>query len=100
VYIIRLDPVVGFEMKKTRPCLVVSPDLMNRTLRTVMVAPMTTRGRAFASRVECVFLDRSGFIALDQLRTVDRSRLVKNLGRIGHRTQEAVLAKLAEIFAP
>lgn len=82
VHLVRLDPTLGSEIKKTRPCLVVSPDELNQHLRTVIVAPMTTGGQAYPWRVPCRFQNRSGFVVLDQLRTIDRERLLKRLGRL------------------
>ena len=100
VYLIVLDPTIGSEIKKTRPCLVVSPDEMNRHIRTVIVAPMTTQRRAYPSRVSCTFEGKKAEIVLDQLRTVDKSRLIKRLGRISSRTQQQALEALGELFAP
>ena len=100
VVLVNLDPTVGSEIRKSRPCLVVSPDEMNRYIQTVIVAPMTTRGRPYPSRGVCRFDGREGQIALDQLRTVDRARLVRRLGRLDAPTQEEVLSGLAELFAP
>ena len=99
VCLAELDPTIGSEIQKTRPCLVISPDEMNRHLATVIVAPMTTRGHSYPSRIPCRFQDRDGFIVLDQLRTVDRMRLVHRLGHISAPVQKAVLAALAEMFA-
>jgi mRNA interferase MazF len=99
VFLIGLDPTVGREIKKMRPCLVISPDEMNRHLGTVLMAPMTTKTRTYPTRVACRFRRQSGEIALDQIRAVDRSRLVRRLGRISLATQEKVLAVLAEMFA-
>ena len=99
VYLVNLDPTVGSEIQKTRPCLVVSPDEMNRHIATVVVAPMTTKGQPYPSRVPCQFQGKEGQIVLDQLRTVDKARLVKRLGRIDTAAQQAVLAVLAEMFA-
>ena len=82
VHLVRLDPTLGSEIKKTRPCLIVSPDELNRHLRTVIVAPMTTGGQAYPWRIACRFQGRAGFVALDQLRTVDSERLVRRLGRV------------------
>ena len=82
VHLVRLDPTLGSEIQKTRPCFVVSPDELNEHLRTVIVAPMTTAGRAYPWRVPCRFQRRSGFVALDQMRTVDAERLVRRLGRL------------------
>ena len=99
VFLVNLDPTVGSEIRKTRPCLIVSPDQMNRHIATVIVAPMTTRGRPYPTRVACTFEGRDGQVVLDQLRTVDKTRLVRRLGRIDTATQENVLASLAEMFA-
>ena len=100
VYLIELDPTRGSEIRKTRPCLVVSPDELNQHLRTVIVAPMTTGGHAYPWRVRCRFRERAGFVAIDQLRTVDSTRLVKRLGRVSPGTLTAVLAILQEMFTP
>jgi len=100
VWLVNLDRTVGSEIRKTRPCLIISPDEMNRHIRTVIVAPMTTKGRAYPTRVACRFQRKQGEVVLDQLRTIDRVRLVRRLGRIGGRTQAKVLAGLAEMFAP
>jgi mRNA interferase MazF len=99
VHLVQLDPTLGSEIRKTRPCLVVSPDELNQHLRTVIVAPMTTSGQAYPWRVPCQFRRRSGFVALDQVRTVDRDRLVRRLGRISPRTATDVLRRLQEMFA-
>ncbi len=99
VHLVRLDPTLGSEIRKTRPCLIVSPDELNRHLRTAIIAPMTTRGQAYPWRVACRFKRRSGFVALDQLRTVDTERLVKRLGRLPPETLTAVLRGLQEMFA-
>ena len=100
VYLVSLDPTVGSEIKKTRPCVVVSPNEMNHRIRTVIVAPMTTRGRAYPTRVACRFGGKSGQIVLDQLRTVDAARLVRKLGRLDRRAAGAVLQVLGDMFAP
>ncbi len=100
VYLVNLDPTVGREIQKTRPCLIVSPDEMNRHIRTVIIAPMTTHGRNYPTRVSCEFQGKQGQIVLDQVRTVDRSRLARRLGRIDEATQEEVLTVLQEMFAP
>ena len=99
VYLIALDPTIGSELRKTRPCLIISPDEMNLHIRTVIVAPMTTKGRAYPSRVACKFKGKAGHVVLDQMRTVDRIRLVKRLGRIDSKTSAAVLLVLQEMFA-
>jgi mRNA interferase MazF len=99
VWLINLDRTIGSEIRKTRPCLVVSPEEMNRHIGTVMVAPMTTKGRPYPTRVPCRFQGKTGHLVLDQLRTVDKARLAKRLGQITAKTQQATLAILAEMFA-
>lgn len=99
VFLIALDPTVGREIRKTRLCLVVSPDEMNKHLGTALVAPMTTRGQPYPTRIPCRFRGKEGSVALDQLRAVDRSRLMRRLGRVSASAQEEVLATLAELFA-
>jgi mRNA interferase MazF len=100
VHLVALDPTLGHEIQKTRPCLVVSPDEMNRTLATVIIAPMTTKGRAYPTRVPVTFQRKRGFVVLDQIRTVDRDRLVTRLGRVDTKTLTSVLLVLGEMFAP
>jgi len=100
VYLVSLDPTVGREIRKTRPCLVISPDEMNRYIATVIVAPMTTKGREYPTRVTCSFNGKDGQVVLDQIRTVDKSRLVHKLGEIDTKTKADVLSVIAEIFAP
>jgi mRNA interferase MazF len=99
VHLVALDPTVGREIRKTRPCLVVSPDELNHAISTAIIAPMTTKGRAYPTRVRCRFGGKSGRVVLDQIRTVDQSRLVKKLGRIDARTAQRVLDVLQELFA-
>jgi mRNA interferase MazF len=100
VYLINLDPATGSEIQKTRPCLVISPDEMNRFIKTVIVAPMTSKGITYPTRVACGFQGKQGQVVLDQIRTVDRTRLIKKLGRIDKQTQTEVLSVLGEMFAP
>jgi mRNA interferase MazF len=100
VYLVNLDPTIGSEIKKTRPCLVVSPDEINHHVRTAIVAPLTTKGQAYPTRVPCRFKGKNGQIVLDQIRTVDRARLIKKLGRIDGKTATAVLDVLQEMFQP
>jgi mRNA interferase MazF len=100
VYLINLDPTIGIEIKKTRPCLVVSPDEINHNLRTAIVAPMTTKARTYPSRVPCRFQGKPGQVVLDQIRAVDRARLIKKLGRLDSKTTAAVLNVLREMFEP
>lgn len=99
VFLVNLDPTIGSEIQKARPCVVISPDEMNRHIATVIVAPMTTKGQPYPTRVACHFQGKDGQIVLDQIRTVDKTRLVKRLGQISSDEQKAVLDTLAEIFA-
>ena len=98
VWLVTLDPTVGSEIRKTRPALVVSPDEMNAHISTVIIAPMTTKGRNYPTRVPCTFQGKTGEVVLDQLRTVDKTRLVKRLGRLDAAASDAVLTVLAEMF--
>lgn len=99
VYLINLDPTHGSEIKKTRPCLIVSPDEMNCHIQTVIVAPMTTKGQDYPTRVSIRFKDKEGQIVLDQIRTVDNSRLIQKLGEINQETQLKVISVLEEMFS-
>ena len=99
VYLVNLDPTVDREIMKSRPCLLISPDEMNRWIKTVIIAPMTTKGQRYPTRVLCEFQGKEGQVVLDQIRTVDKSRLVKKLGRISKLTQNEVLGTLADMFA-
>ncbi len=98
VFLISLDPTRGSEIRKTRPCLIISPDEMNDHIRTVIVAPMTTKGRPYPSRVPCTFQGKRGQVVLDQIRTVDKKRLVRRLGTISSGVQSKVLDALQEMF--
>jgi mRNA interferase MazF len=98
VYLVSLDPTMGAEIQKTRPCLIISPDEMNAYIQTAIIAPMTTKARNYPTRVSCRFEGRDAHIVLDQLRTVDKARLLKRLGRINPATQKRVLSVLAELF--
>ena len=100
VYLISLDPTIGHEIKKTRPCLIISPDEMNDNISTVIVAPMTSKGRKYPTRVSCTFQGVQGQIILDQIRTVDKRRLIKRLGKVSSQAQGYVLDRLSEMFAP
>ena len=99
VHLVSLDPTTDSEIRKTRPCLIISPDELNRHLRTTIVAPMTTGGRVYPWRVPCRFQRRTGFVAVDQIRTVDRSRLAKRVGRLQDLAVTEVLQTLQEMFA-
>ena len=100
IFLVRLDPTAGAETAKTRPGVVVSPDKLNRTVSTVIIAPMTTVRRGWPTRVNITFQDKTGEIALDQIRAVDKSRLVKQLGKLDSETAKSVLDALGELFAP
>jgi mRNA interferase MazF len=99
VFLINLDPAVGSEAQKTRPCLVISPDEMNRHIRTVIVAPMTTAGKDYPTRVPCEFQRKKGQIVLDQIRTIDKSRLIKKIGTVDPQVQAEVISTLQSMFA-
>jgi mRNA interferase MazF len=100
VHLVNLDPTVGSEIRKTRPCVVISPNELNRNVRTVIIAPLTTKGQSYPTRVACRFKGKQGQVVLDQIRTVDRDRLVQKLGRLDSRTANRVLEVLQELFAP
>lgn len=100
VHLIALDPTRGAEIQKTRPCLIVSPDELNAHLKTVIVAPLTSVTRVYPFRVPCQFEGTRGQVVLDQLRTVDRERLLRRLGKLSAPTVEKVLGLLQEMFAP
>ncbi|MBD2279640.1 MAG: type II toxin-antitoxin system PemK/MazF family toxin [Dolichospermum sp. DEX189] len=99
VFLVNLDTTIGSEIKKTRPCLIISPNEINHHISTVIVAPMTTKGQPYPTRVTCQFQGKEGQIVLDQIRTVDKTRLIKLLGQITTEEQKAVLDILAEMFA-
>lgn len=99
VYLVELDPTQGSEIRKARPCCVISPDEMNHNISTVIVAPMTTQGRKYPTRIKCRFQGKKGQVVLDQIRTVDKSRLVRKLGSISVMEQDSVLRILQEMFS-
>ena len=99
VLLVNLDPTIGSEIQKTRPCVIISPDEMNRHIATVIIAPMTTKGKAYPTRVFCQFQGKEGQIVLDQIRTIDKTRLIKKLGQISLDEQSGVLDTLAEMFS-
>lgn len=98
VWLVSLNPTQGSEIQKTRPCLVVSPNEANKYLRTVIIAPMTTTGRSYPTRVSITFQNRRGQVALDQIRAVDRQRLIRKLGTAPTKTAQAVSSVLVEMF--
>jgi mRNA interferase MazF len=100
VFLVELSPARGSEIRKTRPCLVVSPDELNEHLRTFIVAPLTTGSHRYPFRIPCRFQGRKGHIVLDRLRTVDGERMVRRLGAIAPATLERALTALQEMFAP
>lgn len=100
VFLVALDPTREREIRKTRPCVVVSPDEINAYLRTVIVAPLTTGGQKYPFRVPCRFASKRGEVVVDQLRTVDHERLVRHLGRLSPPTFAQVLSTLQEMFTP
>jgi mRNA interferase MazF len=100
VVLVNLDPTVGTEIRKTRPCAIVSPDELNEAMSTVIVAPMTTGGHAYPFRVRCRFARKTGFVVVDQVRTIDRKRIVRTLGRLTAPTVREVLSVLTEMFSP
>jgi len=99
VYLINLDPAVGSEIQKTRPCLIISPDEMNKHIRTVIVATMTTAGKDYPTRISCNFKKKKGQIVLDQIRTIDKTQLIKKLGSINPATRLEVVSVLQRLFA-
>ena len=99
IYLVSLDPTQGSEIRKTRPCIVVSPDEMNQHMRTVIVAPMTTAQRSYPTRVPIRFRRKNGQVALDQIRTVDKSRLVRRMGVANTDTAVAIAATLGQMFS-
>lgn len=99
VYLVNLDPAIGSEIQKKRPCLIISPEEMNNHIATVIVAPMTTKGRDYPTRINCQIEGKDGQIVLDQICTVDKSRLVKKLGKINIEIQKEVMAILMAMFA-
>jgi len=99
VFLVNLDPTIGHEIKKIRPCLIISPDEMNRHIRTIIVAPMTTGGKGYPSRIPCTFQRKKGQIVLDQIRTIDKSRLINKLGIIDSKIQLEVINVLQQLFA-
>lgn len=100
VYLVRLDPTPGHEIQKARPCVVLSPDEMNQHISTVSVAPMTAKGQPYPTRIPVRFQRKSGQVVLDRIRTVDKKRLVRRLGKISDRAAREVLTVLGEMFAP
>jgi mRNA interferase MazF len=98
VWLVNLDPTIGYEIKKKRPCLIISPDEMNRNIKTVIIAPMTTKSRNYPTRVNVIFENKNGWIVLDQLRTIDKIRLIKRLEIINFDIVNTVKMTLKEML--
>src|SRR4030067_747781 len=98
VFLINLDPTIGHEIKKTRPCVVISPNEMNRNIQTIVIAPMTTKSHDYPTRVKVKFQSKNGWIVLDQIRTVDKRRLFKKIGRKTQKEKEKVKYVIKEMF--
>mgnify|MGYP006306116075 FL=1 len=99
VCLVNLDPTIGSEIQKARPCVVISPDEMNRNIRTMIVAPMTSAQKEYPTRVSCTFRKKQGQMVLDQVRTVDKARLIQKLGTIDSEAQLNVISVLQRLFA-
>ncbi len=99
VFMVDLDPTKGSEIKKKRPCVIISPDEMNKYLNTVITVPLTSVIKGYPSRVSCVFKSKKGEIALDQIRTIDKTRLVNRMGKLNEEISGNILNKLQEIFS-
>ncbi len=99
IWLVSLNPTQGSEISKTRPCVVISPDVVNKSLNTVLVAPLTSKIKKYPTRVNSILQEKEGQIALDQIRAVDKSRLNKQLGRLDTKTSKEVCAVLQELFA-
>ena len=100
VFLVNLDPTISSEIRKSRPCVIISPDEINRHIRTVIRAPMTTKGRTYPTRVPVRFSSKNGQVMLDQIRTIDKSRLMKPLGKLNKKQSDSILSVLGELFAP
>jgi len=99
IYLVNLDPTIGKGIKKSRPCVVISPDEMNRHIATVTVAPMTTKARSYPTRIACKFEGKNGQVVLDQIRTINKARLIKKLGKVNRQTQKSIFIILNEMFS-
>jgi mRNA interferase MazF len=98
VYLINLDPTIGHEIKKKRPCLIISPDEMNDNLQTVIVTPMTTKSHDYPSRIKVDFKNKTGWIVLDQMKTIDKSRLTRKLGELDKKIAQKVKSVIKEML--
>ena len=98
IYLVNLDPTIGHEIKKTRPCLIISPDEMNRNIQTVIIPPMTTKSHRYPTRVQTLLQNKKGWIVLDQIRTIDNQRLIKKIGKINDKTIKEVKSVIKEML--
>jgi mRNA interferase MazF len=98
IYLVNLDPTIGHEIKKTRPCIVISPDEMNHNIQTVIIAPMTTKSHNYPTRVAVTVHNKKGWIVLDQIRTIDNQRLIKKIGKINSKTIQQVKSIIKEML--
>ncbi|GAB3729421.1 type II toxin-antitoxin system PemK/MazF family toxin [Spirosoma lituiforme] len=98
VWLVSLDPTKGSEIAKTRPCVIISPDPVNRYLNTVIIAPLTSTQKPYPTRVDCQFDGRDGQVALDQVRTIDKSRLLKKIGQLGDAVSQQLCTTLVAMF--
>ena len=98
IYLVNLDPTIGHEIKKTRPCLVISPDEMNQNIQTVIIAPMTTKSHKYPTRAPVTVQNKKGWIVLDQIRIVDNKRLIKKIGKINNETIKEVKSIIKEML--
>ena len=99
VYLVNLDPIIGSEIQKTRPCIIISPDEMNENISTVIIAPLTSKLRDYPTRIPCKLDNKQGQIVLDQIRTIDKSRLIKKITTIKKPVQNKIMLKLIEMFS-
>lgn len=98
IFLISLDPTIGHEIKKSRPCVIISPDEMNKYISTVIIAPMTSKSHSYPTRVPIEFMGKNGWIVLDQLRTVDKKRLIKKFGRLDQKTTDKIKSVIKEML--
>ena len=98
IYLVNLDPTVGHEIQKTRPCLVISPDEMNQNIQTVIIAPMTTKSHKYPTRIPVTIQNKRGWIVLDQIRTIDNKRIIKKIGKINTETIKEVKSVIKEML--
>jgi len=98
VYLVNLDPTVGHEIKKTRPCIAISPDEMNNNIKTIIIAPMTSKSHKYPTRISLNFQKQKGYIVLDQIRTIDKKRIIKELGKISNKTVLGIKSVLQEML--